>query len=82
VNRETKFIASEAEGQFCCLNLCNAHSLGNIACFNSVCLHINWKSHTALWFKLYCQRWRTPQGHKQSCILEKWQYLTISCKWC
>jgi len=28
-----------------------------------------------LWFKLYCQRWRTFQGHGQSRTLEKWQYL-------
>ena len=29
------------------LNLCNTHNSGNIACFNSVCLHINWKAHRA-----------------------------------
>jgi len=29
----------------------------------------------SLWFKHYCQRWRTSQGHRQSCTLEKWQYL-------
>ena len=29
------------------LNLCNTHNLGNIACFNSVCLHINWNAHVA-----------------------------------
>jgi len=30
---------------FAVLNLCNTHNLGNIACFNSVCLHITWKVH-------------------------------------
>jgi len=31
---------TEAEGHFCCLNLCNNHNLGNIACFNySVFIH-------------------------------------------
>jgi len=29
------------------LNLCDTHNLGNIACFNSVCLHINWTVHMA-----------------------------------
>jgi len=29
----------EAEGHFSVLHLCNTHNLGNIACFNSVCLH-------------------------------------------
>jgi len=25
-----------------------------------------------LWFKPFCQRWRTSQGHRQSRTLEKW----------
>jgi len=29
-------------------------------------------SQLAMWFKLYCQRWRTSQGHMQSRTLEKW----------
>jgi len=32
---------------FAVLSLCNTHNLGNIACFNSVCLHITGKVHTA-----------------------------------
>jgi len=61
---------------FAVLNLSNTHNSGNIACFNcSVC--INWKVHVDLLFKLYCQRWRrwrTSQGHRQSCTLQKWKY--------
>jgi len=38
---------NEAEGHCCCWNLCNTHYSGNIACFHSVCLYINWKAHTA-----------------------------------
>jgi len=29
------------------LNLFNTHNLENVACFNSVCLHITWKAHAA-----------------------------------
>jgi len=25
---------SDAEGHFCCLNLCDTHNLGNVPCFN------------------------------------------------
>jgi len=39
---------SETEGHFfSLLNLCNTHTLGNIMCFNSACLLINWKAHVA-----------------------------------
>ena len=36
---------SEVKVTFAVLNLCNTHNSGNIASFNSVCLHINWKAH-------------------------------------
>jgi len=53
---------TEAEGHFLAvLNLCITHNSGNIACFN-----YSVKSAPGLWFKLYCQRWRTPQCHWQS----------------
>ena len=32
---------------FAALNLSNTHNSGNITCFNSVCLHINWNAHMA-----------------------------------
>ena len=32
---------------FAVLNLCNTHNPVNTACFNQVCLHINWKAHAA-----------------------------------
>jgi len=31
---------------FVVLNLCNTYNSGNIACFNSSCLPMNWKAHT------------------------------------
>jgi len=30
---------------FAVLYLCNTHNLGNVVCFNLVCLHITWKVH-------------------------------------
>ena len=38
---------SEAEATFAVLNLCNTQNSGNMVCFNSVCLHINWKVHAS-----------------------------------
>jgi len=29
----------------------------------------------SLWFKFYCQRWKTSQSHKQSRTLGKWYYI-------
>jgi len=54
------------------LNLCNTHSSRNIACFNYVVFTLKLESARGLWLKLYCQRWRTSQGPRQSCALEKW----------
>jgi len=60
---------SEAEGHFCCLHLISS---GNIACFNcSMFIHKS-ESTRGLWLKLYCQRWKTFQCHRQSRTLEKW----------
>jgi len=35
---------SEAEGHFCCFNLCNTHN-SKYGVLTTVCLHINWKVH-------------------------------------
>ena len=32
---------------FAVLNLCNTHNLGNVVCFNSLCLYITWKAPAA-----------------------------------
>jgi len=55
-------------------NLCNTPNSENIVGFNySMFTHKSESSHS-LWFTLYCQRWRTSQGHRQSHsrILQKW----------
>jgi len=49
---------SEAEGHF---YFCNNDNLGNVAWFNTVCLHCytyNLEIARGLWFKHRCQRWR------------------------
>jgi len=48
------------------------HNSGNIAHFNYNVF--TYKSETAhsLWFKLYCQKWRTSKGRIQSRMLQKW----------
>jgi len=51
---------SEAEGYSAHLNLCHTHNSGNIACLESA---------LGLWFKLFCQSWRTSQRNSQSCAL-------------
>jgi len=30
------------------------------------------ESARSFWFKLYCQRWKTSQGHRQLRAVEKW----------
>jgi len=41
-------------------------------CFNYSVFTHKLKSTCSLWFKLYCQRWRTSQGGRQSRTLETW----------
>jgi len=60
----------EAEGHFCCFPTCNTHNSGNIVCVYSVFTHKLESAHD-LWYNLYCQRWRTSQGHRRSRTLEK-----------
>jgi len=50
---------SNAEGHFCCLNLCNTHNSGHIACFNHRMFTRKLENANGLWFKLYFQKWRT-----------------------
>jgi len=38
------------------------------------------ESKHGLWFKLYCRKWRSSQGHRQSRRLQMWYYLLV--KWC
>ena len=38
---------SDAGGHFCCLNLCDSHTLENVARINYDVLHINWRAHVA-----------------------------------
>jgi len=40
------------EVTFAVLNFCNTHNSGNIPCFNSVCLYINWKVRVACDFNI------------------------------
>jgi len=54
---------SEAEGHLCC----SSSSSSNYSVFTH-----KLESARILWFKLYCQRWRTSQSHRQSRTLEKW----------
>jgi len=59
--------SSEADGvTFAVLNLCNTHNSGNVACFNYSMYRHKLESARGLWFRLYCQGWRTFQGHRQS----------------
>jgi len=41
---------------FVVLNLRNTHNLGNIVCFNSVRLHINWKAHVSCALNIIVKR--------------------------
>jgi len=49
---------------FAVLNICNVHNLRNIVCFKYSVFTHKFESTHCLWFKLNCQRWRTPQGHR------------------
>jgi len=55
---------SKAEGHFCILNLCHTHNSGNISLLNYSVFTHKLESVCSLWFKLYCQRWRTFLGHR------------------
>jgi len=66
LNAQLPMTFSGAKSHFCCLKLRDTHNSGNAACFNySVFIHKLESAHS-FWFKLYCQRWRTSQGHRQS----------------
>jgi len=56
---------------FAVLDLCNTHNSENTSGFNYSVFTHKFESAHSLWFKLYCQRWRTSQGHRQSLTLEK-----------
>ena len=40
------------EVTFSVLHLCNTHNSGNIAYLTTVCLHLNWKAHSACDLKI------------------------------
>jgi len=46
-------------------NHCSTHNSGNIVYLNYSVFTQKLESTRGLWFKHYCQRWRTSQGHRQ-----------------
>jgi len=63
-------------------NLYNTYNLGNVACFNYSVFTYRLESAHGLWFKLYCQRWRTSRSQAviytgKVVMSQKWCYIEM-----